>query len=231
MQEINPEIISGSRLRADELGTRHFDSNGHMMGDYEQGWERKLPEKPLKNDWECVMTVPENQWGYHSEWRGYVKSANEIIGMVIRCAALGGNYMLNFGPKGDGSVRDEEVKLASGIGEWMNLNGEMIYDCDDAGLERQDWGYFTRKRNSNTIYMGVLNLPVNFTLPVILPKGAMIDSAEFLSAANGKLKVEQETNNSFLLHIPKKVYYKPFVIKLKVSSGNKDNLFYVAPKI
>lgn len=59
------------------------------MGDYEQGWERSLPDKPLPNDWEAVMTVPENQWGYHANWQGHIKSANEIIEMIAKATSLG----------------------------------------------------------------------------------------------------------------------------------------------
>lgn len=45
-------------------GKRHFDSNGRLMGDYESGYERRLPD-PVKDlkvtqwDWEACMTVPE----------------------------------------------------------------------------------------------------------------------------------------------------------------------------
>ena len=79
MRELNPDIICGSRLRVDERGARHFDSNKRLMGDYEQGWERSLPEKPLANDWEAVMTIPENQWGYHADWKGHVKMRMKLL--------------------------------------------------------------------------------------------------------------------------------------------------------
>ena len=45
LKEGNPNIIVNSRLRADNLGSRHFDSNGNLMGDYQSGYERYLPEK------------------------------------------------------------------------------------------------------------------------------------------------------------------------------------------
>jgi hypothetical protein len=64
MRTFRPGLIIGSRFRADENGKRHFDSNGNMMGDYEQAWERNLPntiEDVHGNDWNCVMTIPENQ--------------------------------------------------------------------------------------------------------------------------------------------------------------------------
>ncbi len=230
MQEINPGIISGSRLRADEYGARHFDSNGRMMGDYEQGWERKLPYKKMENDWECVMTMPENQWGYHSDWQGHVKTSVEVIEMIVGSVAYGGNFMLNFGPKGDGSIRNEETNLARKIGEWMDENGEMIYDCEYADLEMQKWGYYTRKSNTNTVYMGVFNVPVDYVLKIKLPKRVSIKSAVFLSD-KGQVKVEEAVKNEYYLHIPKRMYKKPFAIKLELSSENKTNMFYVAPKV
>lgn len=40
----HPGLIIGSRFRNDENQKRHFDTNGDLLGDYEQGWERKLPK-------------------------------------------------------------------------------------------------------------------------------------------------------------------------------------------
>lgn len=64
LKEMLPGVTINSRLRADDYGKRHFDSNGHLMGDYESGYERRLPD-PVKDlkvtrwDWEACMTVPE----------------------------------------------------------------------------------------------------------------------------------------------------------------------------
>lgn len=73
LKELVPGVAINSRLRADDKGKRHFDSNGRLMGDYESGYERRLPD-PVKDlkvtqwDWEACMTIPENQWGYHKDW-------------------------------------------------------------------------------------------------------------------------------------------------------------------
>ena len=37
LKEMLPGVTINSRLRADDYGKRHFDSNGHLMGDYESG--------------------------------------------------------------------------------------------------------------------------------------------------------------------------------------------------
>ncbi len=123
LKKISPGLIINSRFRADEYGARHFDSNGVLMGDYESGYERRLPSPydtvvPTR-DWEAVMTIPENIWGYHKQWNGHIKSGNELIEMLTRCVALNGNFLLNFGPKADGSFREEEIRLFDEIGQWV----------------------------------------------------------------------------------------------------------------
>ena len=39
-----------------------------------------------------------------------------------------GCLLLNVGPKADGTICDEEIKILKEMGEWMSVNGEAIYD-------------------------------------------------------------------------------------------------------
>lgn len=232
MHAINPYIISGSRLRADETGARHFDANKKMMGDYEQGWERKLPDKPLENDWECVMTVPENQWGYHSDWRGHVKTSFEVLNMIVACTSLNGNFMLNFGPKGDGSIRTEELSLAEEIGEWMKLNGEAVYGCEGSGLQEQKWGYYTMNRQTGKVYMIVFNNPLDGALRVKLPNNIYLEHAHLL---NNKKSLDFEkisAHEYFVFCKEGKRNKYPFVIEIELKRGTgESSVPYIAPKI
>jgi alpha-L-fucosidase len=226
LREIKPGLVIGSRLRADETGARHFDVNGKLMGDYEQGWERKLPTSPLKNDWECVMTIPENQWGYHANWTGHIKDSIEIIEMIAKCTALDGNFAMNLGPKGDGSIRKEELDLIREIGAWMNANGDAIYNCGTSDMEKQDWGWFTRKGKSAEVNAIVFNVPVSGRLSIQLNKGEAIKSAVL---AGKNLKVEECVNGRYFVHLPKVPFKTAFVVKLHISGGAQATA--EAPKI
>jgi len=228
MRKIHPGIIIGSRFRADENGKRHFDSNGRLMGDYEQGWERKIPNKIEDvhgNDWDCVMTIPENQWGYNKAWKGHIKTPNELIEMLAKCVSLSGNFVLNFGPKGDGSIRKEEADIARQIGDWMKENSEAIYDCGYAGLPKQDWGYFTKKDSANKIYMIVCNVPVSDGLRVDAPKGLTIAKTYPLSDTSLQPTVEEIGNNSYFIHLKHKEHKKPFVIVLETKKEKSYNKY------
>lgn len=219
LKEKRPGLIVNSRLRADDFGKRHFDSNGDLMGDYESGYERRLPTtadepKVIKRDWECCMTVPENQWGYHKDWSiSHVKSANELIEMMVHCVSLNGNFLMNFGPKGDGSFRDEEKKLVAEIGPWMKTNGRAIYGCGYAGLKKMDWGYYTRNDQTGKTYMIVCNVPVSGCLKVKLPKKQKIARASLLK--NGMvLNIDKFDSDEFFVVLKDKTADQPFVITL-----------------
>lgn len=224
-----PGVTINSRLRADDCGHRHFDSNGHLMGDYESGYERRLPDpyadlKVTRWDWEACMTVPENQWGYHKDWSlSYVKNPVEVLERVVHAVSMGGNMVVNFGPTGAGDFRSEEVELAAYIGQWMKRNGEAIYGCDYAGLKKQSWGYFTRKTGTNTIYMVVFNAPYSGWLTVDVPKGWRINKASMVGG--GSLKAVETTTRQYNVAMPQKQPTGPFVIKLDVSTGNADNTY------
>lgn len=223
LKELIPGVTINSRLRADDYGKRHFDSNGHLMGDYESAYERRLPD-PVKDlqvtkwDWEACMTIPENQWGYHKDWSlSYVKNPIEVLERIVHAVSMGGNMVVNFGPQPDGDFRPEEKFLATKIGQWMQKNGECIYACDYAGLAKQDWGYYTRK--DNQVYMVVFNPPYSGQLTVNLPKGSQIVGATLLTGE--AVKIIETTRNEYNVTMPAKVPDEPFVIKLNIKSAKE----------
>ena len=216
LRAVKPDLVIGSRLRADETGARHFDANGELMGDYEQGWERKLPDHPLDNDWECVMTVPDNQWGYHAKWTGHIKDANELIEMMAQCVAYDGNFVLNFGPMGSGAIRPEEQTLVREIGAWMRVNGEAIYDCGRSDLAKQDWGWFTQSAANSRRYAIVCNMPVSRALKVTLPKLMSVAAATVLGD-QASVRIENVGPSQQRLHLPDRPFTRPIVVALDLA--------------
>lgn len=229
LKEVSPGAIVNSRLRADDLGARHFDSNGRLMGDYESGYERRLPNpvtdlKVTKWDWEACMTIPENQWGYHRDWSiSHVKSPLELLEMLVHATSMGGNFLLNFGPQGDGAIRPEEQRIAVEIGKWMQANGQVIYNSGYAGWEKQDWGYYTLPSKPNTVNMVVFNLPVSGLLKIKTPRGVKITGAV---TGGKKLKVEEIAKDQYFVHFPRQFFTTPQVIVLETGGEGKKNAQY-----
>lgn len=229
LRDKHPGLIIGSRFRNDEHGKRHFDSNGNLLGDYEQGWERKLPGDYSwlnGNDWDAVMTIPPNGWGYMKDWSGlYTKTTDDLLEMLLQAVSMNGNFVLNFGPDGHGNMHPEEDTIARELGLWMKTNGEAIYGASHADLPLSKYGYYTQKEGY--LYLTVFNRPVNNILRIALPKNSKeVPVAAQLLAGGEPLMLK---HSEIGLDLDKQAYYdiqlprgfqtgRAFVVKMKLGS-------------
>ncbi len=99
-------------------------------------------------DWEACDTL-NHSWGWNradDEW----KTVPQIIGRLVSAASQGGNYILNIGPRGDGSVEPAAAERLRAIGKWLERNGqgESIYGTERATSE---WQNFAPGRPSATV--------------------------------------------------------------------------------
>ena len=67
-----------------------------------------------------------SSWGYTDGMR--VNSAGSIISKLADTASKNGTLLLNLSPKADGTFPLEQQNTLLEIGQWLNLNGEAIYD-------------------------------------------------------------------------------------------------------
>jgi alpha-L-fucosidase len=231
LREKHPGLIIGSRFRNDENGARHFDSNGNILGDYEQGWERKLPaafEWVDGNDWDAVMTIPPNGWGYMKDWSGiYTKTTDDLLDLLMQAVSMNGNFVLNFGPDGNGNMHPEEDKIAKQIGEWIKVNGEAVYGVRHAALTPSKLGYFTQK--DTNLYLTVFNKPVNGIVRIAVPKNAKeVPGTAVLLVNNQQLQLKQ---SDLGLDLDKNTYYDVLLpAKFQPGSAFVIKMKLVAPK-
>ena len=135
---------------------------GLGMGDFETA-EGKVPKKPMFRQWETCRNM-NGSWGYNSKKTKY-KSPLELIREMVTVVSRDGNYLLNIGPKGDGTVTKQEVEILSKIGDWMRVNGESIYDATRSPFKTEpSWGFYTKR--TNRLYAHVFNWPKNNMLQV-----------------------------------------------------------------
>ena len=76
---------------------------------------------------------------------------------LVYCAHDAGNYLLNIGPKPDGSIPEESVRILTEVGRWTSRNGESIHTQDRCQPHHSNYAGFTRK--GNTLYMHVYFWP------------------------------------------------------------------------
>ena len=107
-------------------------------------------------------------WGFNKHDLAW-KSDETLIRNLVDIASKGGNYLLNIGPTGDGSVPPESVKALRAIGAWIKVNGESIYGTTANPFAKLDWGTCTKKvtENGGTLYLHILAPPADGRL--VLP--------------------------------------------------------------
>jgi alpha-L-fucosidase len=111
IMKANPKAIINSRLP--------------KYGDYytpEQG----LPLRNLGIPWELCITMNES-WGYQPHDKNY-KSTYDIISLLADCVHLGGNLLLDIGPKADGTIPEEQVERLKGLGRWTKKHERAIFE-------------------------------------------------------------------------------------------------------
>ncbi len=96
--------------------------------------ENTVPEKPLSYPWETCMPMA-TSWSYvpHDKY----KSVHDLIHLLVDIVSKGGNFLLNVGPGPDGEFDPVAYDRLRGIGEWMKVNSEAIYNTHPVAPYKQ----------------------------------------------------------------------------------------------
>jgi alpha-L-fucosidase len=169
----NPELMEHNRAQLRELLTGYgpvdvLFLDGEPEGLKQLAWElhpeivvtrgeMETPEQtvrgePLDRAWEANMTIG-SQWSYKAGNEVY-KSGRELIETLIETRAKGGNFLLNVGPRPDGTIpRTQEDRLRE-LGLWNFLNREAVRGVRPWTRTREGDVWFTREpgEEPTTVY-------------------------------------------------------------------------------
>lgn len=163
---------------------------GGGFGDYVSLGDMHIP--PVRPDvgvWETVDTTNDS-WAYawyDQNW----KSPKLICERLVQVAARGGSYMLNVGPKGDGSLPERAVETLAASGDWIKAHGEAIYGTSGSPFDHGfSWGDITSK--GNDLYVHVFDWPEKGVLR-LADLGSNVASAKILHDSS-EVKFTQESS-------------------------------------
>lgn len=141
VREHQPQALINSRV-------------GNGVGDYSTYGDHEIPPRNVEGVWEAIDTS-NNSWGfawYDDIWKDSETIAHNLISVVAR----GGNYMLNIGPKPDGTLPADNVAFLEQVGQWLALHGETIYGAGPSPWgQRLPFGEVTTR--GQTLYLHVFD--------------------------------------------------------------------------
>lgn len=135
-----------------------INDRGPSEGDYSTP-ERHVPAgREFASPTEACQSMGRESWGYREDEDYY--SYKFLMQSIDRILAMGGNYLLNVGPKPDGTLPDECVTGLRRIGDWYarvrdSLHGTIpashMLTTPETHLFRYDEVLLTRR--ANTFYV------------------------------------------------------------------------------
>lgn len=203
--ELQPDIIVNNRNK--------------LPGDFATP-EQRIEVAEAGRAWESCMTMNDS-WGYHKADDAW-KTPKQVIRNLITCAHDGGNYLINIGPKPDGSIPAESVAIMTTVGDWMDKNGSALYGADVCQPTRCRFGSFSR--HGNTLFLHIQSWPGS----TVALAGIMAKVKSVKLLATGKnVDFKQETYRLTFTGLPEKAPDRPITtiaIECDVAP-TQDNIF------
>lgn len=134
----------------------YINDRGPGKGDYNTP-ERHVPEGRVFNTRvEACQSLGRESWGYKSDEDYY--STKHILQSFDRILAMGGNYLLNVGPKPDGSIPHTSINMLKNIGKWYNTVFEAFENTYPASYLTKNMDVLITKQ-VNTLYVHLVKDP------------------------------------------------------------------------
>lgn len=149
------------------------------VGDFVTLGDNESPPPSMQPPFQTPASIYHATWGYRS-WQvrddrdGKVR---ELVRGLADVRAAGGNYLLNIGPKGDGSIVPFEAQVLHGIGDWLRRHPDAMPDATSSDLPPQPWG--TTSRSGDTLFLYVRDWGDGIVLDGVAsdPRRIVLDAA------------------------------------------------------
>ncbi len=164
----NPDLMwfdgdwehSAGEWRADYIRSLILKSNPNTIingrlqgyGDYDTPEQNFPVTRPALPYWELCMTTNDS-WGYAADEDTNFKTPYEIISIFADAISLGGNLLLDIGPKEDGTIPAAQENILQELGTWTNKHSEAIFGTIGGMSLGHFYGPSSLSKDSTTLYL------------------------------------------------------------------------------
>lgn len=164
--------------------------------------EQHIPPRGYPGQMFEVCMTMNGTWGFKKNDHNW-KSVQTLVRNLSDIASKGGNFLLNIGPKADGSIPQESIDRLEAVGRWMDVNGEAIYATAASPFPRRlPWGRVTQKAAENggtTLYLHIWEWPSDGK--ILLPTLHELPASGKLLKGGATVTTER-AENGLLVHLP-----------------------------
>jgi alpha-L-fucosidase len=186
LRRLQPQaLINGRADMPEDFRSREGDK---ALGDFD-----------AEHPWELCTTLVKGAWGWQPG--AEVKSLAYLVPLLVKAAGRDGNFLLNVGPRPDGTIDPAQAERLREIGTWLKANGESIYGTRGGPWLPGEYGVSTHR--GNTIYVHVLQWGgPKLTLPALPSKvlnASRLDGGQVSFVQDGRrldLTVPAEARNA-----------------------------------
>lgn len=144
LRSTNPHTIINSRIQG--------------YGDYATPEIGVPVVRPKSRYWELCYTMNDS-WGYQPTDTNF-KTPQMLLCTFVECLNMGGNLLLDIGPKADGTIPEEEIEILKAFGRWTSKHQEAIYQTR-AGISSVYFnGYTTLNKAGDILYLYLPYKPI-----------------------------------------------------------------------
>ena len=189
-RKLDPQMIVNNRV----------DKNRNGLGDFDTP-EQEIPATGTPGvDWETCMTMNDH-WGYNSHDTNW-KTPLDLLQKLCDIASKGGNFLLNIGPRSDGTFPPEAQERLATIGAWMRTNHAAIQGTSASPFDELAWGRCTQAAEGKNTRLNLLVFAWPGDGRLVVPGlGNEPLSAELAIAPGKSLPVARE-NGSVVIRVP-----------------------------
>src|SRR5699024_5070315 len=195
------------------------------VGDFRTLSDNELPDSELSGAWQTPAYINRDSWGYRSllDYDVFFNRLNSLLSELIKVCANGGNYLLNIGPRGDGTLVEYEVDALRAVGEWIKRHPGIVNGNKTTKFSVQSWGHVMV--NGRNLFLYLTNIPSNNK---IVLSGLATPALQVIEDNFDTYLTWEQDNYELSINLPPNLK-ESFIPVLKVKLS--DDLYVIPEKV
>lgn len=201
---------------------------GNDYADFSVMADNEYPDYTMELPWQTAASMFDETWGYRSwqERGSMMEKAKEKFISLVKVVSGGGKYLLNIGPKGDGSIVPFEEEVISQIGAMIAPIKEALYNTTKTPFPyEEEVPLATLSAEGTTLYLFLPTSQEQINIPYIKERYKEIA----LLNDSRKVLFSKVSSRGLTLHLQgasRTIANAPYtVVKLSFSAPFKATLF------